>query len=372
MALLVATSSFAETIKLGLPEWGWGSQYFTTMDDVNDVRSTRFTAYEDVTVDRVLQYLYSIDSTNTSLRIGIQSDSGGEPSGTWLNSAVFDPAEGSSFDFAVFGSVSLTNGYVYHVVTEFDTLGSPESFRLYNSSFNYDTRPYDRQIDASMQILDSIDGGSSWRERPYDPFFVFANGDHTAIVQGPGNPYQSWRQSTFVTRGGTGGAMGTRWQFASYEAGGYESVTVTNININVKAGLGAQTPTNSLIIRVCESDGTILASTTVATNQISEWKSYELDSQITLSADTPYLITTEFGGNGGTRAEYYLIYAIYAYNHDLFGAQAGYGSTNSVVPIRSNDRWANWAKSNEDWEIPFWFDAEPIEPPPPGTLILIN
>ena len=87
MALLVATSSFAETIKLGLPEWGWGYQGFTTMDDVNDVRSTRFTAYEDVTVDRVMQYFYNIDSTDTRLRIGIQCDSEGVPSGTWLNSA---------------------------------------------------------------------------------------------------------------------------------------------------------------------------------------------------------------------------------------------------------------------------------------------
>ncbi len=368
--VLSATNGFAETIQLGLPEWGWGTTGLTTMSDTNTIHSARFTAYEDVTVDRVMQYFTGVDSTNTRLRIGIQSDSGGEPSGNWLNSVVIDPAEGNSKDFAVFGSVSLTNGYVYHVVTKFDTLGSGESFRIINAYYTYDTRPYDRRIDTNMQVVVSDNGGTVWSERNHDPLFIFANGSDTNIIQGPGNPYEGKRTtSTFSTRGGTGGAKGTRWQFASYEAGGYASVAVTNINIDVMAASSSQAPTNSLIIRVRESDGTILASATVPTNEVAGFKSYALDSQITLHADTPYLITTEFGGNGGTSSQYYYIHAIFADNSSF--ARAGYGGTNSVVPIQSYNRWSTFANCAEDWDMPFWFDAFP-PPPPSGTVILIN
>src|ERR1041384_6816633 len=144
-----------------------------TLNSTDDEYSARFTALENVTVDRAWQRLVNIDA-GTTLQVGIMGDDGsGNPNGTYLASGTLNFTGAGSFTTNVnFSSTALlTSGSVYHLVTKVPTIAGGQNFNI-NSGGGELIRTYDRAVDTNMQhVIRRADGGA-WLAVLRNPYFV--------------------------------------------------------------------------------------------------------------------------------------------------------------------------------------------------------
>lgn len=347
--------------------FGYGSPVMT-LNSTNDSMSARFTVYENVTVDRAWMRLINVDA-GTDIRIGIMADDGtGKPSGTYLSSATLSfGAAFSAITNATFSGVALTSGNVYHVVTRVPTLPSGQDFRIYGGA-NQGIRPYDRAADTNMLVLTSNEGGA-WANTSFEPYFVL--GDGANLVAGPGQPVHDLANSTFLTRGGTGSGYGERFVISDKEIAPGQSVAFSQIQLIANAVGG---PTDELIVRVRETNGTILASGVLAAAAATGtvFQTIALDAQVELAQGAPYLVTTEFGGAGGTLTQYYYLYGWRASAGPGFGA-AGWGGTNINYPIisASGNNWSSYSVYSVGIHNDLAFTFQGIVVPEPSTMLLL-
>jgi len=333
--------------------WTAGSPH-KTLDDLNDRYDARFTALENVTVDRAA-LRYSGADAGTFFNIGLQGDSGGDPDGTYIASANIAATDGTIFHS--FGSASLNAGSVYHLVVEPTTV-TGNGFLVYASAGSNDIRPFDRALDTSLNSLTSTTGGATWSVDTRDPFFILANGADTAVVVGPGQPISGvgapsnqWLKSTSTT------SNGQQFVITDKEISSNAVVEVTQISIAAQA---ANSPANDLLIRFREADGTILGTASMTAAQADNTvKTLALDGTVALAQGVTYLLTTEFTGIapqeyrlGATRAD--------------SGPATNWGGTTISFPISSTDAWATYGPRGDRsaFDLVFSFEGLVVVPEP--------
>jgi len=146
--------------------------------------SMRFTAQASKTVTSIRVYIHERANPPT-YRFGIQADSGGFPSGTWLGYGNSAPA-GTGWRAVTFSvPASLTAGQVYHLVVQYQsgTIGPTRYINIRRSAPLNLLYPYNNNADTAANTC--WYNGASWSTQNYQPIYFLAFSDGTY----EGNPY---------------------------------------------------------------------------------------------------------------------------------------------------------------------------------------
>jgi len=334
--------------------------------DNDDRYSTRFTAKENVTVDRIFQRFVGVQPGTTVNVSVIKDDGSGLPSSNPLD--IVASANTTAVDGInpiTFGTANLTAGTVYHVVTQGVTVPAP--FHVFQNQVDQPIRPYDRGLDNKMSVLvrDADNGffGDAWVPVALDPYFYFANASDTAVVGGPGQPYIFPSPTASFTQGGSGAKLGQRFQITDDEVPVGTKLIVKQITFKAIASDGDGGGMPNLIIRLRKDDlaGTILASTFMTQAQMNNTNQLlSLDTAAELEQGVSYLLTTEVGGAGGTASE---IYFLTFHLGNAGSGPATWGGIVESVPVASpNNSWLSRTPTVTDWDLAFSFVALVPEP----------
>lgn len=263
-----------------------------TLNSLDDAMSARFSAYEPLTVDRALQRYIGVDA-GTLLRVGIQADDGtGQPSGTYLASALFDPPNGDSLAWFTFGDAALEAGRVYHLVTRPEALGGGESFMVYCSGSAYDTRLYDGARDSMLNVMRKSNGGA-WTALANDPYFILGSAILTNGVGGPGVA-QVGTDYEATCYGGAAPAHGQRFVIADRElpAGACIVVTQGTFRATVSGAF-----TNDLVLSILDDRLRELGRVTMPQADASGAEcSYAFEPPLALHQGRTYYVAPSFAG----------------------------------------------------------------------------
>ncbi|HUO58508.1 MAG TPA: hypothetical protein VMV05_10080, partial [bacterium] len=154
----------------------------------NSIRgSERFTARTSMAVGSIDLY-FEASNSGPQYRVGVQGDSGGVPSGSYLSS----PTTFSLYSSGGWQSISLTSsvniysGNVYHIVVE-AVNASGYLYAIWRQAAVPGTQlyPQGQQVDPNMGIAQDL--GNGWQSvAGYQPLFVLRD---TGFVVRDGNPY---------------------------------------------------------------------------------------------------------------------------------------------------------------------------------------
>lgn len=366
LASAAPTYSLGQNGVFGLEEaWHWSTP--STINSADDSYAVRFSALNNQTVDSVRLRLDGGTGAST-WRIGIQADNGsGSPSGTFLSSAVHTNANAISWNpLSIGGSVAMNAGSVYHVVVQ------PENFagnlNVFSSSSDRSIRPYDRATDTQMNLLRNLNGGGWSDSLGVDPYFVLFNGG--AALAGPGQPYVNTASTNQYTRGANGQAWGQFFAITDKEVPLGAQVQMSQIHFGVHSVSGS--PDDNLLIRLRQTDGTILATAQLTPADAATGNFFDLNFDVTatLTQGVNYLMTTEFGGDGGTIDQRYNLYTKNVYSTADADATWG-GQVFEPVYKSIGGSWTAWEDPGLwDRDIPFTLTGTVVPEPAAGMLLV--
>ena len=378
-------------------EWRGDQAGFSLLDDTNRGYSARFTAYENLTVDRVYQRMGDPNVADTVFRVGIQLDNGsGSPSGTFLTFADVQAVGGPLYQQFIFGSTSLTAGQVYHVVTEVQTAGTGGNGvtdnQMFRNRVNNDIRVYDRALDTMMTVMSTINNGTSWTDLNRDPYFALANGSPTAYVQGPGMPYHEFGPLTFnPTDAADPRKVGQVFQITDKEISAGGRVDFNQVRLTLTADAAARASDQELIVAFRDFSNNVLGYVIIEADDIVDNVEtlFTLNQSVRLSQGVPYVLTTEFGGGDGiggstdgAGTETFTVrqYAgVGAGDLPGFDMHAGWGGTNTfaypVINVGGNWTTSDFQFRNREFametDLMFSFQGL-VSVPEPSTVMLLG
>ena len=395
------TNGQTGTFGLG-EEWRASQPGFSLLDDTSRQYSVRFTAMENVTVDRVFQRMSdpNVDTDGggpdlgTVFRVGIQLDDGsGNPDGTFLSFADVTAVSGPLFQQWVFGSTALTAGQVYHVVSRVQTAGTGGNGvtdnQFHRSTVDNDIRAYDRALDTSMS--DMANTGSGWVSQNRDPYFVFANASSTAYVEGPGNLYHEFAPAAYnpIDRNDPR-KLGQVFQITDKEVPTGGTVTFNQFKLTLTADPDARNNNQTLIVAFRDFANTVLAHEENAADDVVDGTEtlFTLNNMVTLTQGVPYVLTTEFGdGDGlggstdGAAGETFTVRQYTGIGGgDLpgFEMKSGWGGTNiSYTIVNTGGNWstADFVSDGTEFtfetDIKFGFEGLVVFVPEPSAMLLL-
>jgi len=175
--------------------------------------SMKFTAQTSLTVTDIRYYLGStLGSPN--IRSGLQGDSSGEPSGSWLGSGN-GYADSTSLaagwnTLTLEASVSTAADTIYHMVLQYAGSGQvPDSSNyiiVRATTPNNNIYPKDGNSDTATDVM-TYDG-ASWTSQDFQPIYIL----ETAAHKIEGNPYHGYSEKNIF---GTSNAWGNRFTIGS-------------------------------------------------------------------------------------------------------------------------------------------------------------
>ncbi len=300
-----------------------------------DSYSARFTVFEDTTVDRAWQRLIGVPA-ETILKVGIQqADEEGNPDGKWISSCSYTPPVKNSLKPIVFGKVKMEAGKVYHLVIELEKIKTGKVL-IYASGSKNTIRPYDRALDDKFNVL-YRQVGKSWTAEKINPFLILGDGDE--IIKHIGQPYIQQIIGSITTQGGAGAASGQQFVITDKEVPAGSTVEIDSISIAV---LSRGKPIDPLIISLCSMDGAILCTASLEPTEADrKVKTLKFDKTAILEQGVSYLLTTRFGGKGGTVKQMYLLSSSVC---NISGSSvAGWGGKTICFPVKSAGK-NDWSK----------------------------
>ncbi len=300
----------------------------------------RFTAKLSGTVTALYIYAYALQG-EPSLRIGLQGDSSGSPSGQWINGNAFGTTQlSSSGGFKAVqlpAAVNITEGQIYHLVIEpaGDPLNGSVAIITYQANgLGQPLNPDDPDIvwnDTRMNTL--IYDGQGWQEKDKWPIFVVQYDDGRS----EGQPY----------------SLSAQWVVWGSTTVGQTIVPASNYTIAKIAfvvGLTGQ-PKDNLYYEVRDSNNTVLANGLFAeASQLTAqrtWIEVTLPSAVSLQMGQVYRFVLLSNGTDLGNA-YYLFGHEYTYDQDYV---AGYGGLQHQLTLSLNNG-ENWA-DNQDADAIF-------------------
>ncbi len=218
---------------------------------------------------------------------GLQADSSGSPSGSFLCSGTATPIVG----WVVFPcSTSISSGTIYHLVVEWDsgTIGLSNSGAVRYTTPNNNLYPKDGSTDSATNVL--TETGSGWNAEDGQPVYVVNN---TSTFEG--NPYHTYEEKDIFGTTGWGNKFSVTTDRSFSEARFYVK----------KVG----TPPNDLTMKIRQVSGSPLevASVSVAPGSVGTafgWITFTFPPVTLSSAETYaiYLQTT-----GGDASDKYVV-----------------------------------------------------------------
>jgi hypothetical protein len=276
--------------------------------------SIRFTAKTSGEVARIVIYAFAYQEQPT-IRVGLQEDNNGDPTGTWINENAYGvlqlDSENAFKTFQLGTQAFLTEAQVYHIVIEAaeNPLNGVAAIRTYRGSgFAQPSNLEDPDLiwnDPQMNVLTLSD--NDWSQQDKWPVFVVGYSDGGL----EGQPYSLCAQ--WVVWGST---------YVGQSIIPASDYTVGKIAFDVTSGSG--NPQDSLYYKIFDdenlvlSEGFFASSSQLTTSQT--WIEATLSTPVTLKAGKLYRIVL-------LSPETDLANAYYLFGHEFcYDPIIGYGS----------------------------------------------
>jgi len=314
------------------------------MNKSTDWTSLRFTAKNSKTVSAVRIYLQQEKGTSPTYRYGLQSDNGGEPSGTWLGATNqgYGDHQATATGWQTISlneSVTLSAGTTYHLLVRHQsgTINSANSIELRRSDPDNFLHPYDGSSNPASNVLWSDDNGATWSVQGYQPIYVLDFSDATY----EGNPYHELTVRDIYS---------TDYFGQQFTITGSDTIIST---IGFLVSENNEGPEDDLYVTLYDVTGaTQIESGTLATdadmtNNIYSWETYTFSSPITLTSGNTYRVY--LSSPLSTIQKHYVIRTIH---HDNVSVLNGinYSGTNSVYTY-STDSGSSWTATDNNYDI---------------------
>ncbi len=296
--------------------------------------SLRFTAQSTKTVNAISVYLNNETGTSPTYTYGIQDDSSGNPSGTYIGSGNLKATSAGWKTVTLSSPVDITAGTIYHIVVEHNSgaINTSRYIALRQSAPLNLLYPQTNVADSSANTL--FNSGSSWTVVGGQPIYELDYSDGSF----EGNPYEA---NTEIPVFG-GNWYGERFSFSGADK------TAQSVSFYVRRN---GTPPANLTVQIRrESDNGIVYSGILATPALST--SYVLQthtfspSPITLSAGIAYRVIIQTSGGSSTNS--YRFHRLDTTNAASFNSIT-YDGTNSAYTA-STSSGSSWTDTN-NWDI---------------------
>lgn len=293
-----STSDYGNKFLLNPPTSAIGIGLPLGMTDNNDKTALRFTAQSSKTPIAIRVYLNSEVGQSPTYQYGLQANSGGNPSGSWLCSNTHQSNATGWRIISLTGCPALTTGSIYYIIVEYfsGTISPSRYVALRQSTPLNSIYPQTNTPDTNANTM--FNSGSSWTTIGGQPIYEldFNDGPPQTFE---GNPYESSSEITI---------FGNNWFGEKFTVTG-ASKTATSVSFCVRK---VGTPGGDLTVELrVDGDttplysGMLVTATGVTSAPTSytcpnSWQTHTFPSPITLDLGTTYRIflrTT--GGNPG-------------------------------------------------------------------------
>jgi len=263
------------------------------LNSVTRRTSMRFTAQKTGSVNQVRVYISRANnSANVTYRYGLQSNSGSQPSGTWLAFGTVPTNTTGWLTVNLGSSAPLVAGQIYHLVVQFDSGQQPSNSRYIEiraSSPLNNLYPLNGKADPNAN---SLTYAGTWQSANYQPLYLLRFSDGTF----EGNPYDN----SAISRIYQNNIEGEKFTLTSEEK-------LTGVSLYVGKNRSTN-PADSLYVKFTDlNDNSILLDEQfVAPTDVSTtlgWKTHNFASTITLSAN--HTFSLEFYSTGSNNKDYY-------------------------------------------------------------------
>jgi len=294
-----------------------------------------------LSVTKIRVYLETEAGNSPSYRYGLQANSGGNPSGTWLGATHQGYGDLTATTtgwqtITLNESVTLTAGTVYHIVVQ--PQGTPSSsnyIALRQSAPQNGMLPYDGASDPNSNTL--WYNGSSWSTQGSQPIYLL----ETATPTYEGNPSET------TTNQSVYGANYSGERFTI--SGGNQQVTGIGFYVRKSSSTN---PADNLYYQIRDSTDTVvrsgtLVSRTAITTSYS-WYDVSLSSALTMTDGGTYRV--DLYSTGSSSSYYYQVSRNDNTDNAAYNGRNYYG-TGSVYCSSANSG-SSWTPSNQ-CDIPF-------------------
>ena len=357
----------------------------STINGTDDAFSIRFTALEDATIDRI-HVRYSLNNTTVSFTVGIMADNGaGSPDGSYMVSVstnLSKPSVGLQMftpEITFGSSLTLTNGSVYHIVTQPTSFDLGSDFRLNYGGTAADVRPFDLGYDPMQNVLRKLNGGA-WAVENWTPWFLLAYGSSTGYILGPGQAYNAFYQNLVdMAGGGSGKQRGQTFVITDKEIPLGATVSITQAVVNIYKAASV-TVTNDLLVQLRDSDSppTLLGTATVpngafnaSANSATAFQTVDFTTPVILEQGHKYLLAFEFSGPPpATATDKIIIQELRAVGY----TEISWGGGTDGVLVESSDNWTSYAPTTlwDGYDLRVGLKGTVGARPPRGTVIMLR
>jgi uncharacterized delta-60 repeat protein len=345
------------------PDYNWighraggGRPVARFLDVASQKAALRFTAPAAKTTSRV--YFRANTVTASPLyRVGLQADSGGLPSGTWLASNTLVPVVGWN---SVTVAVPLTAGSVYHLVIQYESGTIGPSNRI---SVNAGTVPRWRSMPDTEKVDPALEfqtlNAGAWNNDDSMPVFMVENADLSVF----GQPYFN-SIGNRVHGNGTAAPANTDDRVHSqivrltYTAQ-VDSVAAWVLSPNPAAGAPLNFAVTNLAQSVTYTSGVLVPNGSFL--GLTRWAQANI-SPITLAAATDYRVI--FYCPSIAVASAYQVLAVFTDNTQTQAMNLSWGGQNSRDQYSSNNGAAWSSFPEEDSGIRFRVTGSGPSPTP--------
>lgn len=238
--------------------------------------SYRFTAQKSGTVSSIKIYIYGKWGAVPTYRAGMQANSSGNPSGSWLGSGTFTPTIANWWTILLDSPVSVTVGTIYHIVIQYES-GTPIDLSNYAgivATIKSSIVPLNQVTDSNQEFI--YYNGSTWSTQTKSPVYILVF-DDTSIE---GQPYNTYYNLAIY---------GSRYIAQTHTMD--ENVTVDQFGVYVKKS-STNIPDDDLYYEIRDNlnsilrNGTLVAKDTI-TSSVA-WYDVALSSPIQLNNNDKY------------------------------------------------------------------------------------
>ncbi len=313
------------------------------MSGANDVIDFRFEASTGGTVNSVRVYLQR-EKNSPVYRYGLQSDSGGEPSGTWLGSGnqAYGDYQATATGWQTINlneSASVVAGDIYHLVVQYQSgiINPGHAIELRVSDPNNFLHPFDNSDNSFSNVLWSGDGGGNWSVQGQQPIYILDLSGSSYR----GNPYHEVSEQSIY---------GSNYHGQEFTM--TDDVSVSSLAFYLSEN--SEGPTDNLYLTLYDITSStnvitdaIMADDNDTADQFYQWIEYLFSSPIELINGHKYRLY--LSSPGSDASAHYIIKSVY---HDNLSAlnSTNYDGTNSYYAYSTNGG-GSWDSTNSNQDL---------------------
>ena len=315
-----------------------------TMTNANTRTALKFTAQEGKAVNAIRVYLQTENGTSPNYRYGIQGDSGGLPSGSYLCSNTLTATSAGWKTISLSGCPALTAGNVYYIVVQYNsgTVSGSRYIALRRSAPLNNLYPKTNNPDNNANTLFATNL-TNWTAQGFQPIYELDFSDSTY----EGNPYES--SAEVAVFGNT--VIGEKFTYTG------QTQNAQSVTFYVRK---QGTPAGNLDFVVQQIGGSS-TTCTVNSSQVGITNApvtCTFGSPVTLTQDTQYRVylRSQASASGNDYRLYRLVNSSGASYNSIT-----YDATDSIYTISTNagSTWTDTSGTNLNWDVGgFYFTVQ--------------